>query len=175
MKKFVIIMLLLVLTLVLALMAFSHRPHRGSTMESRQMLLDQQTGNGTGCHWTIATEQEVEGHLICGAYSTDQQAAIAIFRPTGKNTYEVMTVASHDQNEVMVETAVINGHIYDLVWFCGAQTTQAEITCTIDGQEQILTPYDTSEMGLICQEAPAKEYAIRAVYYDEVGNRYESR
>ncbi len=174
-KNLVIIMLLLLVTLVLSLVAFSHRPHRGDTVESRQILLDRQTGNGIGCHWTIVTEREVEGYLICGAYSTDHQAAIAIFKTTGKNTYEVMAFASHDQNEVMVETAVMDGRVYDLVWFCGAQTTHAEITCTIDGQEQSPAVYDTSEMELICREAPAKEYAIRAVYFDEAGTRYESR
>lgn len=143
----------------------------GSAVESREMLLNKASTNSR--NWTIVAEQKIEDYMISGACSTDNKAAIAVFEPAGTQKYRLLTSTSRNNEEIIVETSLINGEQYNLIWFHGAQTEYAEVTCTINGQEQPPIRYDTTQMGVICQKAPAKEYTIQVCYYDRDGNKYE--
>ena len=46
---------------------------QGTTTESREEILN--TTISTGTNWTIATETEIEGHIISAAYSTDNKVS----------------------------------------------------------------------------------------------------
>ncbi len=67
----------------------------------------------------------------------------------------------------------VNGDWYDLIWFNGAETEYAEITYTINGKENKVLRYDTTDMDIIYNKNPEKEYSMKIYYYDSEGNWYE--
>lgn len=172
MKKKLSLIVLVIIVCVTAAFAyvFSALP-KGNTRESRESILN--TAISKGIDWTIATEIELDGYIISGAYSTDDRSALSIFEPVGNGNYRFMTSTNRNNDEIIVSGAVINGKWYDLVWFHGAKTEYAEITYTISGQQQDAVRFSTENMDILYQEQPAKEYSIQVVYYDSDGKKYE--
>ena len=172
MKKKLSLIVLVTIICVTAAFAyvFSALP-KGNTRESRESILNAAISKSGD--WTIATEIELDGYIISGAYSTDDRSALAIFEPEGNGNYRFRTSTNRNNDEIIVSGAVINGKWYDLVWFHGAKTEYAEITYTISGQRQDALRFSTENMDILYQEQPAKEYSIQVVYYDSDGKKYE--
>lgn len=148
--------------------------HHDSGAESREVLLNQSIAATKGQKWTIAAERSIDPYIISSAYSTDNRAAIAVFEPDGRNRYHLMSSVTGNQDEIITDTIVMNGEAYNLIWFNGAQTEYAEVIYVINGEAQKPLRYDTGNMEVICEKAPAKEYEIRVTYYDSLGNQYHS-
>ncbi len=141
----------------------------GSTVESREELL-KDIPKGTG--WKIAVEQSLEDYLVCGTYSTDDKIGIAVFEPVGNGKYKLFSREWRPFDEVIISGVMIAGKWYDIVWFNGATTSYAELTYTYGGKTEKLT-FDTEKAQIICNPCDAKEYTLRAVYYDSEGKVYE--
>lgn len=170
MKKRIGIVLLAVLCLGAISLYFWHSVPKGDTRESRERILNDAISKGNG--WTIAKELELDGYIISGAYSTDHKSTLAVFEPTGNGGYRFRTSTNRNAEEIIVDGVVINGAWYNLFWFSGAETEYAEITYTVNGQEDTLR-YDTGNMEIIAIQNQEKEYTIHVCYYDKDGNVYE--
>lgn len=172
-KKIVIFAVAFVLVALAIYIVFAYQHNKaydGATVKSREILLDQAIGESKS--WTIATEREIEGYIVSGAYSTNNQAAVAVFEPIREDGYKLMTTTSRSSDEIIDDAVLINGVSYQLIWFHGAQTEYAEIVYTIDGQAQETRKHRTADMEIICEKAPAKEYTMEIAYYDSEGNKY---
>lgn len=173
-KKIVVFAVAFVLVILAVYVVFAYQHNKaydGATVKSRETLLDQAIGEGKS--WTIAIEREIEGYIVSGAYSANNQAAVAVFEPVGEDKYKLMTTDNRSSDEVIADTVLINGASYHLIWFQGAQTEYAEIVYTIDGQAQDAKRYNTADMEIICEKVPTKEYTMDIAYYDSEGNKYE--
>ena len=151
----------------------NHKKYSGSTLESRELLLDKALSKNNRTHWHIATETQIGDRLVSGAYSTDGKATLAVFKPAGNNNFKFMQSTNSQNDKVIFATINVEESSYDLFWFNGAQTEYAEITYTINGQPQEPKQYDTTQMNIITIENNEKEYSVHAVYYDSEGNKYE--
>jgi len=170
-KKLSLIVLVTIICVTAAFIYFFTRIPKGNTPESRESILN--AAISKGINWTIATEIELDGYIISGAYSTDDRSTLSIFEPVGNGNYRFMTSTNRNNDEIIISGAVINGKWYDLVWFHGAKTEYAEITYTISGQRQNPLRFSTENMDILYQEQPAKEYSMQVVYYDRDGKKYE--
>ncbi len=179
MKRKNILLIAVVLALIIvcifgSMSYYNHSKTDGSTLESREKILDKSGAGFKNQKWTIATEQELDGYIISGAYSTDGKATIAIFEPVGNGKYGFMASENRSSDNIFITNAILDGIPYDLIWFPNAQTEYAEIVYTIDGQSQDAVRYDTADLKLICRNAPAKEYTIHVTYYDSEGNEHSN-
>ncbi len=152
------------------ILIWQHTKPNGSTTESREELLNAALSKGED--WTIVRETEVEEHLVCGACSADNRAAIVVFEPSGNGKYVFSTATCGDRKAVLFGGAVLNGDWYDLAWFCGEQTEYAEILYSVGGAAEPALRYDTSNMEVLYHRNPKKEYSVRVCYYDAVGGQY---
>lgn len=100
---------------------------KGTTTESREEILNATLSTGT--NWAIATETEIEGYIICAAYSTDDKVSLAIFDENGGYMFQSST--NRNSEEIIVSNVFIDQEIYDLVWFNGARTEYAELLYTV--------------------------------------------
>ncbi len=171
MKKLLLIVLVAVVCVVGVLFCYANSSPDGKTIESREELLDDAIS--TGESWSIAKEIEIDGYIISAAYSTNNKSTIAVFKPESNGKYEFSTSTNRDSNEIIVSGAIIEGDWYDLIWFNGAQTEYAEIIYTINGKESKSLRYDTTDMDIIYNKSPEKDYSLRVCYYDNDGNKYE--
>ena len=144
---------------------------QADTAERREQILREAIS--TGSDWTIVKETELDGYLISGAYSTDNQSALAIFEPVGNGNYKLMTATNQNREEILIDRARIRDKWYDFIWFDGAETEYAEITYTIGESESDTRRYDTRDMEILCCESPETEYTLQVVYYDRDGNPYQ--
>ena len=143
----------------------------GTTVEGREEQLNASIATGTG--WQIASELTLNNYLICGAYSSDEKACIAIFTPTENGGYRFQSSTNRNRDEIITAGAMVNDTWYDFIWFMGAQTEYAEVTYTVDRQIQPTLQFDTTDMGIVNHPAPGKEYTLTVCYYDSQGNQYQ--
>lgn len=170
-KKILILGLIIVVCISSFVVYFACSSNAGDTVESREVLLDKAIAPGE--NWNIVKETEIEGFIISAAYSTDNKATLAVFEPEAKGKYKFSTSVNRQSDEIIIGGAVINGDWYDLVWFNGAQTEYAEIVYTINGKENKTQKFDTTDMDIIYNKNPEKEYEMSVCYYDSEGNKYE--
>lgn len=142
----------------------------GSTVESREELL-KNTPQGT--EWSIAVEQTIDDYIISGVYSTNGKSGIAVFEPIGNGKYKMFSREWRNNDEIIISGAIINNVWYDLIWYNGAATSYAEIKYTIAGDSSHVINHNSESMAIFCNPAPAKDYSLDVVYYDEAGNKYE--
>lgn len=171
-RKYIIIVVVVLIVLgIFGIYNQHQKKFGGSTVESREMILEKANSKGRG--WKIATELELDGYIISGAYSEDNMSAIAVFKPDKNGKYIFVNSTNRNNDEIITSNAIINDVWYDLVWFNGAQTEYAEITYTIDNNIWNPLRYDTTNMNIICNEAPGDDYIMNVSYYDSKGNKYE--
>lgn len=170
MKKIFKFILLLLFFVVIFIMLFSNK-NDGSTTEKRELMLNESISKGSG--WQIATETEIDGYVVSGAYSTDNLSSIAVFEPDKNNGFKFMTSRNCHNDEIIIDTAVINKTAYNLIWFNGAKTEYAEVTYTVDNKPLDTLTFDTSDMDIICCKAPSDDYTVKVVYYGADGTKYE--
>lgn len=167
-KKF----LLPILTIIVCIIGyFIWSQPSGNTVESREQILNNEIAKGN--HWTISKEVEIEGYIISGAYSADDKSTLAIFEHISNNKYKFVTSTNGYNDEIIISGFKINDDWYDLIWFNGTQTQYVEVIYTVDGQMQDVLKYDTTDMDIIYNKNPAKEYTLKVCYYDGKGNKYE--
>lgn len=168
-KSGIVFGILIILFVICSAWNYFGKPD-GSTVPSREDLLD---NIPKGTDWKIAKEIEFKNHIISGMYSLDGKSGISVFEPLDNGTYKMSSCEWRENEEIIISGYIIDGTWYDLVWFNGAQTEYAEIIYTFDGEEQEPIVCDTRGMDVLVHEAPAKDYSMRVVYYDENGNVYE--
>lgn len=151
-------------------MLFSNK-NNGSTTEKRELMLNESVSKGT--NWKIAAEAEIDGYIASGAYSTDNLSSIAVFEPNKNNGFKFMTSRNCHNDEIIIDTAVINKTAYNFIWFNGAQTEYTEVTYTVDNNPLDTLTFDTSNMAVICCKAPSDDYNVNVVYYGADGTKYE--
>lgn len=169
MKKWIAFGVLIILFLAYSTRNYFGQPD-GSTVRSREELLENIL---KGADWKIAKETKFKNHIISGMYSSDGKSGIVVFEPRDNGTYKMSSREWRENDEVVISGYSMDGTWYDLVWFHGGQTEYAEIIYSFDGEEQEPMVYDTRNMDVLVHEAPAKDYSMRVVYYDENGNAYE--
>lgn len=170
MKKKGIIIITIILLAILGYGAFQYYSQPdGSTLESREEILK---GTPKGIEWNIAQEQEFNGYLLSSIYA-DNKSGIAVFEPIGNAKYKLVSREWRDAEDIVTSGFSIDGEWYDIIWFNGAETSSAEITYSVNGKENEPIVFDTSDMKIICVQAPAKDYSLEVKYYDDNGNVYE--
>lgn len=169
MKKKFLLLILIIMVCIIAYFIWSQP--LGNTIESREQILNNEIEKGND--WTISKEIVIEGYIISGAYSADDKSTLAIFEPISNNKYKFVTSTNRDNDKIIISGFTINGDWYDLIWFNGAQTQYAEVIYTLDGQMHDTLKYDTTDMDIIYNKNPAKEYTMKVCYYDDKGNKYE--
>lgn len=167
-KKFLLPILIIIVCIIVY---FIWSQPSGDTVESREQILNNEIEKGND--WTISKEIVIEGYIISGAYSADDKSTLAIFEPISNNKYKFVTSTNRDNDKIIISGFTINGDWYDLIWFNGAQTQYAEVIYTLDGQMHDTLKYDTTDMDIIYNKNPAKEYTMKVCYYDDKGNKYE--
>ena len=173
MKKRLLITGVILIVTIIAVAVFYNlaSPTKGTTIESREELIN--TAISTGTNWSIITETETEGYIISAACSTDAKVSLVIFKPDGNGGYDFQSSTNRNADEIIMSSVVINQNSYDLVWFNGSQTEYAELIYVIGNQAQEALKFNTSDMNIICVKSPAKEYTMMVSYYNHDGNKYE--
>lgn len=168
-KWYIIILVAVLLFLGIATYKYLSVPN-GQTVESREQLLE---GIPKGSEWQISTEQSVNDYIVSGIYSADGKSGIAVFEPTGNGRYKLSSREWRENDRIVISGYLFEGVWYDIVWFNGAETQYAEITYTVNGVKQEPIKHDSTNMKIFINQAPAKDYSINVVYYDNAGNVYE--
>lgn len=143
----------------------------GNSLESREELLKD---TPKGITWNIAVEQELQDFIVSGIYSSGGKTGIAVFEQEG-NRYKLYSREwRNSSDEIIISGISIDGIWYDLIWFYGAETERAELTYTqTDNNAEKTLTFDTTNMEIICNRAPADNYTPEVIYYDKDGNTYE--
>ncbi len=144
-----------------------------ATVTDREQRLEEAIPQEKGQHWSIATESQVDGYIISGAYSDQGNAAIGLFRPGKGNTHQFQRAITERKENVITDTVLINEKTYHLIWLPGIQTEYAEVTYTVVGQKPETRRFDTTDMSVICTQFDASAYTMDVVYYDSEGNQYK--
>lgn len=171
MKKKWLIIILVVILLFLGVTTYKYLSvPNGQTVESREQLLE---GIPKGSEWQISTEQSFNDLIVSGIYSADGKSGVAIFEPTGNGKYKLSSREWRENDRIVISGYLFESIWYDVVWFNGAETQYAEITYTVNGVKQKPIIHDSTNMKIFINEAPAEDYSINVVYYDNDGNIYE--
>ena len=173
-KSFSLIQKVYVIVVSIALiaaieMSFLSKPD-GTTIESREELLENLP---RGWDWKISTEAKIGNNIISGIYSRDNKSGIAVFVPNGDVKYRLLARQWRDSDDIIISNFIVDNIWYDIIWFNGAKTDYAEITYTYDGESQKPIIHNTKGMEIFINPAPANDYSLNVVYYDEYGNKYE--
>ncbi|MBM6828161.1 hypothetical protein H9X85_00780 [Anaerotignum lactatifermentans] len=145
-----------------------HAPD-GKTRESREKLLEDLP---KGIQWTIEEETNIEDYIISGAYSTDGSAALVVFAPTSSGGWQQQTRVIREDEDVLLQQAVINGKYYDIAWISGISTTKGEMRYDAGGTEEVLE-FDTTQGNIIFHQTDFKSYTLSVRYLDKNGTIYE--
>ena len=124
-----------------------------------------------GREFKIYCEQEIGDYIVSGIYSNTEDG-IAVFEPDGSR-HKLALEKLCRKNDIIITGCAMDGKLYNIVWFNGAETDYAELIYTIDGVENEPIVYDVSNREIICNEKPEKDYILTAKYYDSDGNVYE--
>lgn len=121
--------------------------------------------------FTIASETEVDGHIISASYSNDQ-ICLTVFEPAGKG-YKLVTNAYRPIDDILILSAPINGVNYDFCWYNGKNIESAQVTYTDANGKQTPLIYDVRDNSIVVSESPDGDYTINIFYADTDGNIYE--
>ncbi|MBR2404963.1 MAG: hypothetical protein IKA95_04840 [Clostridia bacterium] len=169
-KSITVFSILLVLIIGIGAVQYFNRPD-GATIESREAQLQEKS---KGKLWLISVEEKIDDYIISGIYSGYDESGIAVFEPKGDGKYKLQTRISRDNDRIILTSSYIGGRWYDIIWFNGAKTDNAEITYTLDGVKQEPIIHNSKDMEIFINPAPTKdEYAIDVVYHDSEGNKYK--
>lgn len=65
---------------------------------------------------------------------------------------------------------ITGASIPDNIWYAGAITAYAEIQYTMAGEESQVLHHNSENMDIFWNPAPANDYRLDVVYYDNQGN-----
>lgn len=168
-KKYIFaVAAILILSVVAISFFFQQSKLDGSTLESRELRLNQ---SDNGIH--IASEIRIGEHIISGIVSANNKYGLAIFKPEDNNKYKLQTRSLRDNGEIITEHTVISGTGYDLFWYNQADLDYAKITYTVQGKKLEPIELDAGENEILYSKAPSNDYSVEVTFYDTQGNRYE--
>jgi hypothetical protein len=167
-KKYVFVTaIILILSVVFISFFYQQSKLDGSTLESRELRLNQ---SDDGIH--IASEIKIDEYIISGIISTNSQYGLAVFEPEN-NKYKLKTRSLEDNSEIVTEHTIINGTDYDLFWYNQADLDYAEITYAVQGKKLEPIKLDAGENKILYYRAPGDDYSVEVIFYDTQGNQYE--
>ncbi|WP_347489221.1 hypothetical protein ABDB91_18620 [Desulfoscipio sp. XC116] len=168
-KKYILaVAAILILSVVFVGFFFQQSELDGSTLESRELRLNQ---SDNGIH--IASEIKIDEQIISGIVGANNKYGLAIFEPEDNNKYKLQTRFLRDNGEIITEHTVINGIGYDLFWYDQADLDYAKITYTVQGKKLEPIELDAGKNKILYYKAPSNDYSIEVTFYDTQGNRYE--
>jgi hypothetical protein len=168
-KKYVFVTaIILILSVVFISFFYQQSKLDGSTLESRELRLNQ---SDDGIH--IASEIKIDEYIISGIVSTNSKYGLAVFEPENNNKYKLQTRYLEDNSEIVTEHTIINGTDYDLFWYNQADLDYAEITYAVQGKKLEPIKLDAGENKILYYKAPGNEYSVEVIFYDTQGNQYE--
>lgn len=158
----------LILSIVLISFFWQQSKLDGSTLESRELRLNQ---SDNGIH--IASEIKIDEHIISGIIDANNKYGLAIFEPEDNNKYKLQTRFLRDNGEITIGHTIVNGTGYDLFWHNHVDLDYAEITYTVQGKKLEPIELDARENKILYYKAPGNDYSVEVAFYDTQGNRYE--
>ena len=168
-KKYIFaVVAILILSVVFISFFFQQSKLNGSTLESRELRLNQ---SDNGIH--IASEIKIDEQIISGIVGANNKYGLAIFEPEDNNKYKLRTKFLRDNGEIITGHTVINRLGYDLFWYNQADLDYAKITYTVQGKKLEPIELDARENKILYYKAPSNDYSIEVAFYDTQGNRYE--
>lgn len=168
-KKYIFaVAAILVLGFAVVSFIFQQSKLNGSTLESRELRLNQ---SDNGIH--ITSEINIDEHIISGIVGANNKYGLAIFEPEDGNKYRLQTKSLRDNGEIITGHTVINETGYDLFWYNQADLDYAKIIYTVQGKKLEPIELDARENKILYHEAPSNDYSVEVAFYDTHGNRYE--
>ena len=122
---------------------------------------------------TIGEELIIDGYIISGYTTKNNQYGLAVFAPTGDDKYEFQSNYNMQNNELISLTIIINQTNYNIFWANKANLDYAEIIYTVDGNTGETITIDAQDNQIIYTDFFAKEYSVEYSFVDKNGNRYE--
>ena len=144
---------------------------RNAKPKSRAELISELYG---GEDYVICAEAAIDDYIINAAYGPNGKASLITFEPEGNGRYGIQSTVNRDISQIIMGMAVVDGNVYELIWFGGAETEYALVTCTdnVSGEENTVR-YDAEVSDIIYFESPSDDFNMNIVYYDKEGNMYE--
>lgn len=171
-RKYIILIVLGPVFIALLLIFFSmQRKLDGSTVESREMILNNLSNIDSNTH--ISCEIKIDDYIISGYISSNNKRGLAIFEPQGNKKYRFQTNYSREKDELVYGNAIIGEKFYDLFWANKADLDYAEITYIFSNKSEETLKIDATDNKIIYHEAPSNDYTVEYVFVDVNGNRYE--
>jgi hypothetical protein len=169
-KKYIFaVAAILILSFVFISFFFQQSKLDGSTLESRELRLNQSDNNGIH----IASEIQIDEHIISGIVDANNKYGLAIFAPEDNNKYRLQTRFLRDNGQIITGHTIINEIDYDLFWYNQADLDYAKITYTVQGKKLEPIKLDAGENKILYHKAPSNNYSVEVTYYDTHGNQYE--
>ena len=160
--------IVLILSIVSVCFFFQQSKLDGTTLESRELRLNQ---SDNGIH--IASEIKIDEHIVSGIIDANNKYGLAIFEPEDDNKYKLQTRFSRDNDEIAIGYTIVNEIGYDLFWYNHADLDYAEITYTVQGKKLEPIKLDAKENKILYYKAPSNDYSVEVTFYDTQGNQYE--
>lgn len=169
MKKYIFaVATILILSIAFVSFFFQQSKLDGSTVESRELRLNQ---SDNGIH--IASEIKIDEHIISGIIAANNKYGLAIFGPEDNNKYKLQTRLLRDNGEIIIGHTVVNETGYDLFWYNQLNLDYAEIEYTVQGKKLEPIKLDARENRILYYKAPSNDYSVEVTFYDTQGNSYE--
>lgn len=171
-KNKVMLSLLLVIVVVYAVRFYQHsKTHSGATLESRKTIVAEAEDG-----LRILEEIRVDDYVISGVYNADGDYGFAIFKPQGKDKYELDDVQLTKADAPVAKGIMVtNEKGYDLFWTNIETPDHMELTYK-DASGKAMgdsITLDAKDASILYHDAPNEGYEVQAIYYDTDGNIYE--
>lgn len=160
--------IVLILGVIFISFFFQQSKFDGSTLESRELRLNQ---SDNGIH--IASEIKIDEHIISGIIDANNKYGLAIFEPEDNNKYKLQTRFLRDNGEIIIEHTIVNETGYDLFWYNQADLDYAKVTYAVQGKKHEPIKLDARENKILYYKAPSEDYSVEVTFYDTQGNQYE--
>lgn len=170
-KKIIITVAVGFIFIIMLIIFFSPSSLDGSSIESREMILNKQSKINGNAH--ISYEITVNDYIVSGFICSNNKHGLAIFEPQGNGRYQFQTKYLRDEDELIHGNLVINQKVYDLFWANKENLDYAEVTYIVSSKSEETLKLDATENKIIYNEAPSGDYAVEYGFIDMNGKRYE--
>lgn len=144
----------------------------GSTLKSRELRLRKISKLGETT--TIEQEISIDGYIISGYTTNNNQHGLAVFTPTGNGKHEFQQNINKHNDELIFLDYYINSKFYTIVWANKADLDYAEITYTVEDKTGETIKLDAQNDKIIYTQAPSSNhYSLEYRFIDKNGKIYE--
>lgn len=170
-KKLTISIAVVVFLIAIGGFIFQDNRYNGSTIESRELILNK-SDNGV----TIVSETPVNNYIVCEITNQRGQYGYAVFEPKDKKNYKFQTKVWREKGSVITDFIRMDEKEYE-IFMCNQSDLDYAVVSYIDNTSN--TGFATEKLDLIegrfaIIEAPnLKSYTRSVVFYDVNGNKYE--